>query len=230
MKSLNRYAVINKKLQREMVLLIGNGCKWRKCTFCDYYKDTSASPYEVNKEALKKVTGQYGVLDVINSGSCFELDEKTISLIRKISCEKSLQTLWFEAHWMYHKNLNDFKELFNGKEVKFRTGVETFNIKIRNLWRKGIPDIVTAEEISKYFQGVCLLVGVKGQTKEMILKDIEIADKYFEYFSVNVFNENTTDVKPDKKLIDWFVSEIAPKLENNQKVEVLIQNTDLGLG
>ena len=64
----------------------------------------------------------------------------------------------------------------------------------------------------------------------MILKDIEIADKYFEYFSVNVFNENTTDVKPDKKLIDWFVSEISPKLENNQKVEVLIQNTDLGLG
>ena len=64
----------------------------------------------------------------------------------------------------------------------------------------------------------------------MTLKDIEIADKYFEYFSVNVFNENTTDVKPDKKLIDWFVSEIAPKLENNQKVEVLIQNTDLGLG
>ena len=31
---------------------------------------------------------------------------------------------------MYHKHLNDFKELFNGKEVKFRTGVETFNIKI----------------------------------------------------------------------------------------------------
>ncbi len=131
---------------------------------------------------------------------------------------------------MYHKNLNDFKELFNGKEVKFRAGIETFNIKIRNLWRKGIPDIVTAEEISQYFQGVCLLVGVKGQTREMILKDIEIADKYFEYFSVNVFNENTTYVKPDKKLIDWFVREIAPKLENNQKVEVLIQNTDLGLG
>ncbi len=98
MKSLNRYAVINKKLQREMVLLVGNGCKWRKCTFCDYHKDTSRNTYEVNKEVLKRVTGQYGVLDVINSGSCFELDEKTISLIRKISCEKSLQMLWFEAH------------------------------------------------------------------------------------------------------------------------------------
>ena len=64
-----RYAVIHTVMPREFVLLQGKGCKWKQCTFCDYHTDVSADPYAVNREILTSVTGVYGVLDVINSGS-----------------------------------------------------------------------------------------------------------------------------------------------------------------
>ena len=67
-------------MPREFVLLQGTGCRWRKCSFCDYHEDVSPVPYEVNRLVLEQVTGQYGVLDVINSGSAMELDEETLSL------------------------------------------------------------------------------------------------------------------------------------------------------
>ena len=33
-----RYSVIKEKNPREIVMLVGDGCKWRKCRFCDYPK------------------------------------------------------------------------------------------------------------------------------------------------------------------------------------------------
>ena len=68
----DRYSVIHTKLPREFVLLQGTGCRWRKCTFCDYHEDVSERPFEVNRSVLQQVTGVYGVLDVINSGSAYE--------------------------------------------------------------------------------------------------------------------------------------------------------------
>ena len=72
---MNRYSVIHKKIPRELVLLQGSGCRWGKCLFCDYHADKSDNPYIINKQVLSKVTGVYGVLDIINSGSAIELDE-----------------------------------------------------------------------------------------------------------------------------------------------------------
>ena len=37
---------------REIVMLVGNGCKWRKCRFCDYHLDSSPDKefnYKINK-------------------------------------------------------------------------------------------------------------------------------------------------------------------------------------
>ena len=65
---MDRYARIDTKMPREFVLLQGTGCRWRKCTFCDYHTDVSAEPYTVNQEVLHLVTGAHGVLDGINSG------------------------------------------------------------------------------------------------------------------------------------------------------------------
>ena len=87
---MQRYSLIKTKLPREFVLLQGRGCKWRKCTFCDYYDDVSENPYEINREVLQQVTGKYGVLDIINSGSAPELDEDTLSLISTIVKEKNI--------------------------------------------------------------------------------------------------------------------------------------------
>lgn len=227
---MNRYALITEKMPREMLLLVGSGCFWRKCTFCDYFNDTSANAHKTNARELSKVTGEFGVLDIINSGSCFELDVLTMLKIHKICKEKSIHTIWFESHWYYKDFFSDLEHFFSGITVKFRLGIETFDKNLRKTFNKGFPESLSPEEIAKHFKGVCLLVGVEGQTEAIIEKDIQIATKYFEYFSINVFNENTTVVKRDQKLVDNFVKNIAPKLKNHPKCEVLINNTDLGVG
>lgn len=225
-----RYSLITDKMPREFLLLQGTGCTWKHCTFCDYYTDVSGNPFFVNKEVLSRVTGQYGVLDIINSGSCLELDKDTLNLISEVVKKKRIHTLWFEAHWMYRDRLLGFAEKFPNVTVKFRTGVETFDTAIRNSWKKGISEFVTVHDIAKYFQGVCLLFGVQGQTKEAISRDIELALSHFEYFSINAFVENSTNVKRDNSIINWFLREWSEKLNDNPKVEILLSNTDLGVG
>ena len=227
---MDRYSLIHTKMPREFVLLQGMGCKWKKCTFCDYHEDVSENPYEVNEPVLRQVTGQYGVLDVINSGSAMELDDKTIELIKEVVKKKQIHTLWFEAHYMYRKKLASFAEQFTPAKVKFRCGVETFDTTLRDHWKKGIPSSVTPEDIAKYFQGVCLLLGTEGETKEHVINDIELAKKHFEYFSVNLFCNNGTDTKRDKELVAWFVKEVYPTLKDQPGIEVLLDNTDLGVG
>ena len=227
---MDRYSLIHTKMPREFVLLQGMGCKWKKCTFCDYHEDVSENPYEVNEPVLRQVTGGYGILDIINSGSAMELDDKTIALIKEMVKEKRIHTLWFEAHYMYRKKLASFAEQFAPVKVKFRCGVETFDANLRDRWKKGIPSSVTPEDIAKYFQGVCLLLGTEGESKEHVINDIELAKKHFEYFSVNVFCNNGTDTKRDEELVAWFVKEVYPTLKDQSGIEVLLDNTDLGVG
>lgn len=227
---MERYAIIHTILPREFVLLQGTGCRWKKCTFCDYHADVSDNPFTVNKGGLAQVQGVYGVLDVINSGSAMELDEQTIEMIKEVVREKQIHTLWFEAHYMYRHKLAKFAEQFEGVEVKFRCGVESFDGSLRQQWNKGIAASVTAQDVAKHFQGVCLLCCTQGDSKERILKDIALAEQYFEYASVNVFCENSTSIKRDNALATWFVEEVYPNLKDSNKIEVLVENTDLGVG
>lgn len=227
---MNRYAIISDKFPREFVLLQGTGCRWGKCSFCDYHRDVSDNPFEINQRVLSQVSGQYGVLDVINSGSGIELDNDTIALIAQVVKDKNIHTLWFEMHYMYRNHLIEFAEKFAPSTVKFRCGIETFDVDLRNKWNKGVASDVTAEEVSQYFQGVCLLCGTEGESRERIVRDIKLAKQHFEYISVNLFNENDTKVRPDEKLQQWFVSEIYPHIKSDAQIEVLINNTDLGVG
>ena len=227
---MDRYSLIHTKMPREFVLLQGAGCKWKKCTFCDYHEDVSSTPFAINEPVLRQVTGEYGVLDVINSGSAMELDSETIALIKEVVRDKQIHTLWFEAHHMYRKKLAEFAKQFEGVSVKFRCGVETFDVELRDRWKKGIPSSVTPEDIAQYFQGVCLLCCTEGESKEHIMNDIEIAMKHFEYFSVNVFCNNSTPVKQDPDLAQWFAREVYPQIKDVDGIEVLMENTDLGVG
>ena len=55
-----RYSILHEKNPREIVLLRGTGCRWRKCTFCDYHLDSSpdeAENWRLNQEVLQQVTG-----------------------------------------------------------------------------------------------------------------------------------------------------------------------------
>lgn len=227
---MNRYAVIHDKFPREFVLLQGTGCRWGKCTFCDYHKDVSNNLFEVNAKVLSQVTGRYGVLDVINSGSGIELDDATINLIKSVAGAKNIHTLWFEMHYMYRQHLEAFAKKFAPITVKFRCGIETFNADLRDCWKKGVARDVNASDVARYFQGVCLLCGTKGESQQHILKDIELAKTHFEYISVNLFNKNSTTVEPDEDLQKWFMKEVYPRVKDDAQIEVLVNNTDLGVG
>lgn len=227
---MERYAVIDKKFPREFVLLQGKGCRWGRCCFCDYHTDRSDTPFATNKEVLQRVTGVHGVLDVINSGSAIELDEQTITLLQQIVRQKKIKTLWFEMHYMYRHRLRDFAALFAPAQVKFRCGIESFDGEQRKRWNKGIAESVTPADVARYYDGVCLLCCTDDDSRERITGDIALAEQYFEYASVNVFNNNTTAVKQDPQLAAWFAREVYPTLIDNNKIEVLIENTDLGVG
>ena len=227
---MQRYSLITEKFPREFLLLQGTGCRWKKCTFCDYYDDASDSPFKTNRKVLELVTGEYGVLDIINSGSAMELDDETIELIKEIVVAKAIKTIWFEAHYMYRNRLDEFAKQFAPATVKFRCGVESFDASLRSSWTKGIPASVTAADVAKYFKGICLLCCTVGDSKERIMSDIATAKEHFEYFSVNLFCNNTTPVKRDEELAAWFVKELYPTLKDDRQIEVLVENSDLGVG
>lgn len=227
---MDRYSLVDTKLPREFVLLQGEGCRWRKCTFCNYHEDVSCAPFDINKPVLERVTGVYGVLDIINSGSAMELDAQTVELIKRVVREKSIHTLWFEAHFMYREKLADFAAQFAPAKVKFRCGIESFDAAQRKRWCKGVPSWVTPADVARYFSGICLLCCTDDDSRERIAADIETAKQYFEYFSVNVFCNNGTLVKRNDELVDWFVKEIYPLVKNDDRIEVLLENTDLGVG
>ncbi len=229
MSDLERYSVIETGFRREFILLQGTGCRWRKCTFCDYYLDTSPDPYAVNAPVLEEVTGRYGVLDVINSGSAMEFDDRTIALIAETVRKRNIEDLWFETHWMYRSELEAFSAHFPCR-VHYRIGVESFNPDLRIRWKKGIGRDVTPEMIRKYFEGVCLLAGMEGQTEEDIMESVEIAERLFDYYSVNLFCPNSSAEKRNEELCRIFTAELAPIIRRSSKAEVLIENTDLGVG
>ncbi|MEF9951038.1 MAG: radical SAM protein [Clostridium sp.] len=228
---MDRYNVIRGKNKREIVLIKSRPCVWGKCSFCDYIEDNSNNIEEIvklNKDVLDNITGVYGVLEVINSGSCFEIPRETLEYIREIIIKKNIKKLFLECHWMYRKKLQEMRDFF-GIEVVFKIGVETFDNEFRNGYLKKNARFNHYSEISNDFKSVCLMVGIKGQTKEMIDNDINILMKHFDYGTVNIFTNNTTEVKRDQELINWF-EEKYRYLENVDKIEVLFENTDFGVG
>lgn len=228
---MDRYSkVINKNL-REIVLLKALPCIWGKCAFCDYIDDNDDNIAEINKlnkEVLNNITGEFGVLEVINSGSCFEIPRESLEYIKKIVVEKKIKKLFLESHWCYKNRLQEMRDFF-GIEIIFKIGVETFDNSFRNLVLNKNANFKTVDEVKESFQSVCLLVGIKGQTKEMIKRDINLVLENFKYATINVFINNTTDVKRDEELVQCFTDNFK-YLEDYQYIEVLYNNTDFGVG
>lgn len=231
----NRYAVVEQKNMREIVMLRGNGCKWRRCRFCDYHLDSTndeAANYQLNLGVLKEITGKYKKLEVINSGSFIDLDLKTMNKILQVCKEKGIVEIHFESHWMHRDDIADLRKLFGTHQidVKVKIGVETFDALYRECFLdKGI-DTDSAEEIAKYFDEVCLLQGLPGQSKESMVNDIETGLKHFERVCVNIMQENGKQVKPDPKVIKIFVTEVYPIYRENNRVDILLENTEFGVG
>lgn len=232
---MERYSILTEKNPREIVLLRGSGCKWKKCTFCDYHLDYNSSDEEnfaLNSKVLANVKGIYNKLEVINSGSFCDLDRKTMNLIIQTCKKCNINTLHFESHWIHHKEVPSLKQLFaeNGINVVIKTGVETFDVDYReNIMKKGFGQ-ATPEQISKYADEVCLLFGLDGQTEKSMLNDIETGLKFFNRVCINIMNDNSTPIKPNKDVINLFAKKIAPCYIDNDRVDILMENTEFGVG
>lgn len=228
---MDRYSEITNKNQREIVLLKASPCVWGKCSFCDYILDNGHSADEmnlINEQVLSRITGKYKVLEVINSGSCFEIPQTTLERIREIIKEKQIEKLFLESHWCYKNRLQEMRDFF-GIPIVFKIGVETFDEVFRNEVLNKNAKFKDYVELKKYFDSPCMMVGIQGQTQEMIRKDMEIVEKYFDYATINVFVNNTSPIKRDEALVEWFIEEYS-YLDQNPKIEVLYNNTDFGVG
>lgn len=226
-----RYSRITNKNQREICLLRGFPCAWGKCAFCDYIEDNGRDEnamIELNRSVLAQVTGEFGVLEVINSGSCFELPRQTLEDIAAVIREKGIEKLFFESHWIYRNRLEEMRRRM-GIPIVFKIGVETFDNEFRQQVLNKHADFSGPEEVAEYFDSPCLMVGIKGQTREMITKDIEYLKKYFRLGTVNVYNNNTTPIRRDEELVSWFMKEYRWLLDD-PSVEVLYEVTDFGVG
>ncbi len=230
-----RYAEIKEKDSREIVLLRGNGCKWRRCRFCDYHTDFSRDAeanYQLNHRVLRQVTGKYGKLEVINSGSFCDLDEQTVKEILAVAKEKQISTMYFESHWLHRQLIPAWRERFaqQGITLRMKIGVETFDGLFRESYLvKGMGQ-ATPEEIAENFDQVCLLQGLPGQSKESMLADISIGLKYFKRVCINIMVANTMPIMPDPRVIKIFEEEIYPLYRDDPRVDILLNNTDFGVG
>ncbi|WP_036731958.1 radical SAM protein [Peptoniphilus grossensis] len=227
---MNRYSKITNKTKREIVLLKARPCKWGKCTFCDYIEDNEVDSKkidDINLEVLKNVTGEFGVLEVIDSASVFDLTDKSLEAIKKVVEEKNIRRLFFEAHWIYRNRLDEIRDFF-GIPITFKTGIETFDNDFREKVLKKGADFKDYREVQKYFDSPCVMVGIKGQTREMIDRDMEII-KNFSHATVNIFMNNSTDIKRDDELVAWFVEKYR-YLEDDPRVDILFEITDFGVG
>lgn len=232
---MQRYSEITEKNQREIVLLRGKGCRYKRCAFCDYHEDASyddTANFIINREALAHVTGKYGVLEIINSGSFCELSDDTLSLIADVCRKKAIHTVHFECHWLYRMYIPALRKLFAdiGIKVRIKTGIETFDYDYRErVMLKGIRE-ADPERLSQGFDECCLLFGLPGQTVESMKRDIEIGLQWFSRVCVNIMVENSAALQPDNTVRQTFIREVMPQYVDNPRIDILLHNTDFGVG
>lgn len=228
-----RYNKIQDKHRREIVLLKSFPCAYGKCSFCNYIEDNSLDENSmniINRDTIKNITGEFGVLEVINSGSVFELTDETMKMIKDVVYEKNIKIIYFEIYYGYLKRLDEIRKLFPGVEVRIRMGLETFDENFRiNHYNKNFKlNENILKLLGREIYSICLLVCTKGQTKEMIDRDIELGLKYFKNITLNIFIDNGTIVKRDENLVKWFIEKYS-YLQDDDRVELLINNKDLGV-
>ena len=227
-----RYSRITRKLPREIVLLKGLPCVWSRCTFCDYIADNTTDLAEIRRvadEQLGRVTGEFGRLEVINSGSIQELPPEVREQIRDLMKSRGIGEFICESYWSYRREFEQTRAFF-GVPTRIKVGIETFDDRLRNVVLNKAMHFRSPEEVAALTDTICLLVGFRGQTRDSVRRDIDILLSRFKYGCVNLFTPNSRS----RDLIDdeiraWFREEFA-WLDRHPTTEVLWQNTDFGVG
>lgn len=230
-----RYSVIAEKNPREIVLLRGSGCRWRRCRFCDYHLDFSrdeVANYALNRAVLAQVTGRFGRLEVINSGSFSDLDEDSFRELERVCAETGIKTLHFECHWRDRAAIGPLRARLGaqGIEARLKIGVESFDADFRErVLDKGIDETDPAR-IAALYDECCLLVGLPGQTVSGMARDIETGLAHFDRVCVNLMTPNGAPLQPDAAVCAAFAREVAPRWADDSRVDILMENTDFGVG
>lgn len=234
-RTMQRYSIITEKNPREIVLLRGQGCRYRRCAFCDYHEDASCDEQAnlaINTEALNQVTGRFGRLEVVNSGSFCELDSSTMKAIMATCISRGIKVIHFECHWLYRRYIPQLRRMFKeiGTDVKMKIGVESFDAAYREqTMLKGIRE-TDPSKIAEDFNECCLLFGLPGQTAASMKNDIETGLKWFERVCVNIMIENNAPLQPSEEVRQTFVHELFPLYKDNPRIDILLHNTDFGVG
>ena len=72
------------------------------------------------------------------------------------------------------------------------------------------------------------MVVKRAQTRQMIHRQMQII-KEFSHATVNIFMNNSTEIKRDDELVAWFVEKYR-YLEDDPRVDILFEITDFGVG
>ncbi len=229
---MERYARITRKLPREIVLLRGRPCIWSRCTFCDYIEDNTTDEdvmVRVADEVLGRVTGELGGLEVLNSGSIQELPPAVWDRLRDKIRQTGIRELICESYWAYRTRLDEVGRYF-GIPTRIKIGVETFDTHLRNDVLNKAMFFDDPADVARLTNSICLLVGFRGQTREIVRRDIDILLRHFQFGCINLFSLNTRSAALlDEEIKAWFGQEYA-WLDDHPTIEVLWQNTDFGVG
>ena len=234
-QDMTRYSVITQKNPREIVLLRGRGCRWRRCRFCDYHLDFSTDEdanFRLNRAQLDKVTGKHEKLEIINSGSFTDLDVKTMEAIKSTCISRGIRQLHFECHWNDRGAIEGLRREFSVLDIAVKTkiGVETFDPLFRESYLVKGMDGVQPSQIAQFFDECCLLFGLPGQTCRTMEEDIRTGLTYFERICINIMEENSAPIKPAPEVIRQFAENLLPQYQDNPRVDILMENTDFGVG
>lgn len=229
---MQRYARITRKIPREIVLLRGLPCIWSRCTFCDYIDDNTpdrALIQQVAEQELANVSGRYGRLEVINSGSIQELTEPVLEMIRAKISETGIREFICESYWAYRHRFDQTREFF-GVPTRIKIGVETFDPDLRNGVLNKNMHFDSPREVAALTDTICLLVGFRGQTRDTVRRDVDTLLEHFRYGCINLFTPNSKSAGLiDEEIKAWFRGEYA-WLDGHPTIEVLWENTDFGVG
>lgn len=230
--SLVRYGRYTVKRPREVVLLRGLPCVWSRCSFCDYINDNTTDLDEIRRVAdaeLAKVTGEFGRLTVINSGSVQELPVPIRERVRELIRGKGIREFYTESYWSYRKDYEATRRFF-GVETHLFLGVETFDDGLRNGLLNKAMHWSGPDEVAAFTDSINLMVGIRGQTREIVRRDIDLMLSKFRYGIVNLFSPNTKSAGLiDEEIKAWFLDEYA-WLRDEERVDVLEDPTGFGVG
>ena len=61
-------------------------------------------------------------------------------------------------------------------------------------------------------------------------RDVETALTYFQRVCINIMTPNGSSLQPDDTVISIFARELYPLYAENPRIDILMENTDFGVG